>query len=254
MRTNEEIIQQIERIIKDGRGTLELIESLLWGLLQNEKLIRDVMNRKINQSNNILTSDILAMYWLLKNEDRLEDWVKFQEMYHTLHNGPPEEDFRAKIFHEWMGSEKIVLDIGVHTGKNTNFYGKNNTVKGVDLPGIINKFSQLYHFPAIAHNLEEGLTPFKDDEFDVVVAGEIMEHIINIKYLFQEIHRVLKPGGIFMMSSPFENIGEHDPLHCHFVNEKFITEQMDGLFNIEEIKEELKVEKKTFILRARSLK
>ncbi|MBU7017902.1 MAG: class I SAM-dependent methyltransferase [Theionarchaea archaeon] len=44
--------------------------------------------------------------------------------------------------------------------------------------------------------------PFKDESFDIVVSGDVLEHTIDrIRYL-QEAHRVLKKGGIFILNTP----------------------------------------------------
>lgn len=44
--------------------------------------------------------------------------------------------------------------------------------------------------------------PFENDYFDIVVAGEIIEHIFDTDFLLEEISRVLKPGGKLLMSTP----------------------------------------------------
>lgn len=43
-------------------------------------------------------------------------------------------------------------------------------------------------------DLEEQL-PFEDDNFDIATSFFVLEHIENIKWLFEEIYRILKPGG-----------------------------------------------------------
>jgi len=44
--------------------------------------------------------------------------------------------------------------------------------------------------------------PFKDELFDTVVAGEIIEHIDNVGFFLDEIYRVLKRGGILLGDTP----------------------------------------------------
>jgi len=44
--------------------------------------------------------------------------------------------------------------------------------------------------------------PFADNSFDNVVAMEILEHIDQVPIALKEIKRVLKPGGVFVMSTP----------------------------------------------------
>ncbi|MGI9607852.1 MAG: class I SAM-dependent methyltransferase [Acidimicrobiales bacterium] len=43
--------------------------------------------------------------------------------------------------------------------------------------------------------------PYDDAEFDVVLAFAVMEHVVDLHESLNEIHRVLKPGGVFWFSS-----------------------------------------------------
>jgi ubiquinone/menaquinone biosynthesis C-methylase UbiE len=47
--------------------------------------------------------------------------------------------------------------------------------------------------------------PFKDSTFDSIVSWEVLEHIPENTEdtMFQEVYRVLKPGGTFYLSTPF---------------------------------------------------
>lgn len=53
----------------------------------------------------------------------------------------------------------------------------------------------------VRHNVEEGL-PFEDCFFDAVWAEEIIEHVLDTDFLLSEINRVLKPGGVLILSTP----------------------------------------------------
>lgn len=44
--------------------------------------------------------------------------------------------------------------------------------------------------------------PAKDDEFDVIIAGEIIEHILNTDYFLKEVSRILKKGGFVLLTTP----------------------------------------------------
>ncbi len=43
--------------------------------------------------------------------------------------------------------------------------------------------------------------PYDEDMFDVVYASSVIEHVLDVEAALAEIHRVLKPGGVFWFSS-----------------------------------------------------
>ena len=48
----------------------------------------------------------------------------------------------------------------------------------------------------------DGKIPFEDDSFDAVCANQIIEHLSNTDDFIKEIHRVLKPSGYAVISTP----------------------------------------------------
>lgn len=44
--------------------------------------------------------------------------------------------------------------------------------------------------------------PFPEKTFDVVVTMEVLEHVDNVDLALKDIHRVLKDGSVFIMSTP----------------------------------------------------
>jgi ubiquinone/menaquinone biosynthesis C-methylase UbiE len=44
--------------------------------------------------------------------------------------------------------------------------------------------------------------PYPDASFDVVTATEVIEHLENFRRVVREIHRVLQPGGVCILSTP----------------------------------------------------
>ena len=44
--------------------------------------------------------------------------------------------------------------------------------------------------------------PFKDEQFEVVFMGELIEHLFNTTLLLSECLRILKPGGIIIITTP----------------------------------------------------
>ena len=49
--------------------------------------------------------------------------------------------------------------------------------------------------------------PFEDNSFDIVVSAFLIVHLKDPKIFFDEVYRVLKPGGLFLVS----NINQKEP-------------------------------------------
>lgn len=62
----------------------------------------------------------------------------------------------------------------------------------MQLPGQRVDVAELNHAPL----------PYPDASFDVVTATEVVEHLENYRRIVREIHRVLKPGGVVVLSTP----------------------------------------------------
>jgi len=59
--------------------------------------------------------------------------------------------------------------------------------------------------------------PFEDNSVDIFTSFETIEHVENENGQLGEINRVLKPGGVYIMSTP--NDWESDALHPHHVRQ-----------------------------------
>jgi SAM-dependent methyltransferase len=94
-----------------------------------------------------------------------------------------------------------VLDLGCRFGALTRAYASGNDVTGVDVDREALAEAAKLGIDTVWADVEEPL-PFEDDSFDVVVAGELIEHLREPERLVREIHRVLRPGAIFVGSVP----------------------------------------------------
>lgn len=79
-------------------------------------------------------------------------------------------------------------------------------------------------------DINDGI-PFDDNSFEEALAIDFVEHISPTKaiYLMNEVHRVLKPGGLFKIHVP-EAPGitaTQDPTHICFWNEESFTYYID---------------------------
>ncbi len=51
--------------------------------------------------------------------------------------------------------------------------------------------------------------PFQDGHFDAIFSSEVFEHIFNLEDILGELNRVLKKGGLMLITCPF-SICEHE--------------------------------------------
>jgi methionine biosynthesis protein MetW len=109
---------------------------------------------------------------------------------------------REELFRRYVdGPGKRVLDLGCRDGALTEAYASGNDIVGVDadkeaLAEAARRGIET-HWADLDQPLELG-----DDSFDVVVAGELLEHLRDPHRLVAEIRRLLKPGGTFVASVP----------------------------------------------------
>jgi ubiquinone/menaquinone biosynthesis C-methylase UbiE len=113
------------------------------------------------------------------------------------------------IAETWEMAEGRVLDIGTATGSLAIEFAK--AIPGVEVVGL--DLSDVALELAKANAQENGVSsrvffkagnaedmPFEDDPFDAVISGNTLHLIENPVRMFDEIHRVLKPQGKFIIS------------------------------------------------------
>jgi SAM-dependent methyltransferase len=99
------------------------------------------------------------------------------------------------------GPGRRVLDLGCRSGAVTRHFVEGNDVVGLDVDrAALRKAAELGIEPVVG-DVEEPL-PFPDASFDVVVAGELLEHLRDPAALVAEARRILRPGGRFVGSVP----------------------------------------------------
>jgi 2-polyprenyl-3-methyl-5-hydroxy-6-metoxy-1,4-benzoquinol methylase len=100
--------------------------------------------------------------------------------------------------------ELDLLDIGCSTGLMTNLYARHvRTAIGtdIDLPALRFAVQNPEATNVSWSMMDSQRLGFPDDCFDVVTCTHIYEHVPDAQALMDEIHRVLKPGGICFFSA-----------------------------------------------------
>ncbi len=76
-------------------------------------------------------------------------------------------------------------------------------ISPVALNQLAGKYSQ---YAKNCSLIEHDKTQYPDNFFEVVVSIEVMEHVRDLKAYLKEIHRLVKPGGAFIWTTPCANI------------------------------------------------
>lgn len=102
-------------------------------------------------------------------------------------------------------SNSIILDIGCkYALLKYMLKDKNINVDyfGIDITDKV--FSRIENFDSTRFKIADASKgiPFEDEKFDYVFALEILEHVESPTKMLQEIHRVLKPNGVLILSVP----------------------------------------------------
>lgn len=101
--------------------------------------------------------------------------------------------------------EAEVLDIGAGRGDfKTIFTGSQYT--GLDI----------YPYPELdlAADLIQ-VCPFNDESFDLIVLANVIEHVYDYRALFSQSARLLKPGGMLLVTVPFLLKLHQEPVDFH---------------------------------------
>lgn len=117
----------------------------------------------------------------------------------------------TKLLTNYKLEDKKVLDIGCGYGWFEEFAIKKGVSKIVateitskDLRTILSNIHNTKVITKVANAIK---LPFLSSSFDLVVSWEVLEHIPHDTEtkMFSEVYRVLKPGGMFIMSTPYSS-------------------------------------------------
>ncbi len=97
---------------------------------------------------------------------------------------------------------KRILDVGCASGYISLLLMKlGHDVTGIELNAQMAADARSRGVEVLEHNLELPL-PIRDESVDLVHACEIIEHLFDTESFLQELHRILVPQGVLIMSTP----------------------------------------------------
>jgi SAM-dependent methyltransferase len=176
---------------------------------------------------------------------------ELSERYGEHHRTARSPDFvfggaeRAELFRRLVGGPgRRVLDLGCRYGALTRAYVEGNDVVGVDVDRDALAEAAKLGIETRWADVEQPL-PFEDESFDVVVAGELLEHVRDPERLVADARRLLRPGGRVVGSVPnaFRLLNrlrfvaglppERDPTHLHMFRPRDVEALLAGFDDVE---------------------
>lgn len=159
------------------------------------------------------------------------------------------EENRKSVFCDWIGTGKSILDLGGRDGMLTRHFKPNNDVLLGDIDAsALELASKNFGLKTIQLDLNVEL-PFDSNSFDVVVMGEVLEHLPYPKISLAEVVRVLKVGGFFIGSVPLayhlkdrynvlrgkKLLAAGDPTHLQLFKYSEAVSLLSDFFKVKEI-------------------
>ena len=159
---------------------------------------------------------------------------------------------------KYIKSEDHVLEIGCGEGYGANFLAENTGafIQAIDINtnAITNAQKQYIHKNVNFKTYDGKNIDYEDNSFDVIISFQVIEHIENTTEYLKNIKRLLKPNGIFLITTPSrtyrlaDNQKPWNPYHIREYNSNTLTKDIKNVFDnintysITSIKEILDIE------------
>ena len=120
-------------------------------------------------------------------------YVPFNERRHRAH---------AKLL-EAVGSGKRVLELGCSSGYLAKpLSERGNTVVGVELDAEAAREAERWCEHVIVGDVEAMTLPLSPSSFDVLLCGDVVEHLRDPTGVLARLRPLLKPAGTLVLSTP----------------------------------------------------
>jgi ubiquinone/menaquinone biosynthesis C-methylase UbiE len=98
----------------------------------------------------------------------------------------------------------LCLEVGCGSGEICKYFAIHvNLMWGIEIDYNQLKIGAITTKTNLAFSQADGsMLPFQDSTFDLILFPQVYEHTLNQQGIFNEIHRVLNPGGICFFSGP----------------------------------------------------
>lgn len=99
---------------------------------------------------------------------------------------------------------QVILDVGCGDGAATGMAQRllGQPVVGIDWSMMALRQAQRHGISLIRGGLDAPGLPIATGAADIVILSEVIEHLVDTDSAVEEIHRVLRPGGTLLLSTP----------------------------------------------------
>jgi SAM-dependent methyltransferase len=126
----------------------------------------------------------------------------------TVSSGPERARRQARmlaaVLAQRTGAQRIV-DVGCGDGSATHLVSSldaRNTVIGVDWSATALAQARARGLLVVQGGVDTSGLPLPDGCADVVIMSELIEHLVDTDTAVDEVRRVLRPGGVLLLSTP----------------------------------------------------
>jgi len=175
-----------------------------------------------------------------------KDAVEFD--YFEVRKGATKHDerrVREYIISKVPKDVSSILDVGCGSGWVAEHYTKKGIkVHSLDI-SITNPAKALQLYPSEKHAgivADSFRLPFANNSFDCVIASEIIEHVVNPAEFIKEVFRVVKKGGILIITTPYKeklmyylciHCNQITPVHAHI--HSFDEKMLEGYYKDDDL-------------------
>ena len=134
--------------------------------------------------------------------------------------------------------DKVVLDCAAGTGYGADLIfhlGRAAEVFGLEVDAQACEYAKTTYGADKVHYQTGSILniPFEDEKFDVFTSFETIEHIENEEQQLSEVKRVLKKGGLYILSTPNDwQSNVHNPFHVRTYTYESLTKSIGKEFKI----------------------
>ena len=145
---------------------------------------------------------------------------------------------RCKEIQQITKTDDKILDVGCGTGSILRTLKSNGYLQ---LYGLEHSAVAVERLSAVGIHMKNGQLPniaYDDNCFDVVIASEVLEHVLFHRKFIKEIMRVLRPGGVALIYVPNCCMGPIDePSHVRMYSGKSLDKLLKKYCNVISITE-----------------